>query len=81
MILSCRKLCPKLRMLLAILATFWFMNPARNMWCILDLVEDDVEAPGDVSGVLYVSFGDTNLKQKLLLEIEICALYFNAKRT
>ena len=51
------------------------------MWCILALVEDDVEAPGDVSGVLYVSFGDTNLKQKLLLEIEICALYFNAKRT
>jgi hypothetical protein len=29
-----QKLYPKLLLLLAILATLWFVNPAQNLWCM-----------------------------------------------
>ena len=38
------------------------------------LVEDGVETPGDVSGVLYISLSDTDWERKVLRELVNCGL-------
>lgn len=47
---------------------------------VVALVEDDVETPSDMSGVLYISLSDTEWKQRVLREMEICGLRFDATR-
>ena len=47
---------------------------------VVALVEDDVETPSDMSGVLYISLSDTEWKQRVLREMEICGLHFDATR-
>ena len=38
------------------------------------LVEDGVETPGDVSGVLYISLSDTDWERQVLRELVNCGL-------
>ena len=47
---------------------------------VVALVEDGVETPGDVSGVLYISLSDADWKQKVLREMGACGLHFDATR-
>lgn len=47
---------------------------------VVALVEDGVETPGDMSGVLYVSLSDADWKQKVLREMGACGLHFDATR-
>lgn len=47
---------------------------------VVALVEDGVETPGDVSGVLYISLSDTDWKQRLLREMDAGGLHFDATR-
>ena len=47
---------------------------------VVALVEDGVETPGDVSGVLYISLSDSDWKQKVLREMGACGLHFDAIR-
>lgn len=47
---------------------------------VVALVEDGVETPGDVSGVLYISLSDTDWKQKVLREMDAGGLHFDATR-
>lgn len=41
------------------------------------LVEDGVETPGDVSGILYISLSDATWKQQVLRELVSCGLDVN----
>lgn len=47
---------------------------------VVALVEDGVETPGDMSGVLYISLSDADWKQKVLREMGACGLHFDATR-
>ena len=44
---------------------------------VIALVEDNVETPGDLSGVVYISLSNTNWKQDIMRELNNCNIPFD----
>ena len=41
---------------------------------VVALVDDGVETPGDLSGVVYIHFSDTDWKNQVMREINSCGI-------
>jgi len=44
---------------------------------VVALVDDGVETPGDLSGVVYIHFSDTDWKNQVMREINSCGIPIN----
>ena len=44
---------------------------------VIALVENNVETPGDLSGVVYISLSDTDWKQQIMRELQNCNIAFD----
>ena len=47
---------------------------------VVALVENDVETPGDVAGVLYISLSNGDWKQQVLRELKNCGLHIDVTK-